>query len=995
MAAHGYYNGAYNSPPAYDQAVPATDPYNKISPAPSPVSHNNNSSSSPYDHNPEPDHHLRYSQQSIGSENGTYVAGGRLNEQDQYAENIPLKSQSPYSNAPPPQGWMQQPTQYQPGTGMMDPQSPRGRRRKGFFKKKIAIVTYLLTFAQIIVFIVELVKSGQLTGTPIEIKPSFNPMIGPSPYIQIHMGARFTPCMKNVPGVQNSDATLSFPCPNATTTASECTLSELCGFNGVPNPHAGGSLDDRPEPNQWFRFIIPMFLHSGFIHIGFNLIVQLTMGADMERMIGWWRYTIVYLSSGIWGFVLGGNYAGQGEASCGCSGALFGILALFVLDLLYSWNERQSPWVEFIIMILGIVVSFVLGLLPGLDNFSHLGGFTMGLALGLCLMRSPNALRERIGLARSPYVAMSGGIGTEAQNANLMNAKATEPPGRFNPKAFFSGRKPLWWAWWLVRLGALVAVLVGFILLIVNFYKYPSSNCSWCYRLSCLESYLLYRIDFTARFWARDGYVGSPAQGMGSAVRTVLLYGLPSSILGVVLYLCLNISYTTAVFTDPGSPLGGRGNRNGQHQYSALPITELPEYTSYTVNSTGGSRFCKKCQSPKPDRAHHCSTCKRCVLKMDHHCPWLATCVGLYNYKAFLLFLIYTSLFCWVDFAVAAIWIWTEVLNETRYIDGILPVNVVLLSILGGIIGLVLTGFTAWHISLAVRGITTIESLEKTRYVSPLRKALDRHRYEHLLGSDQEGPGGGGQDSFSRRLQNYGGQILEAHANAIPGVTRPEEGEERTSPAPWPTPTAQSTPSPGMEQFTPAQQALSRSYAELERQREHDRYQDYLAEVDNEKMPSAFDLGWRQNLLHLFGDRPWLWLVPICTTPADGWHWEPSSKFLEARERVRQRREQAQAEQMQQDRDLYQRNMNNARSWLGSELPQGWTPDQPLGGLHDPERPATGVSMKTLAPRSPRPRPGDSDYGEDFEEGQNLSLGSGPENKAATNGNEDDWRDWD
>ncbi|KKK18676.1 hypothetical protein AOCH_004891, partial [Aspergillus ochraceoroseus] len=468
--------------------------------------------------------------------------------------------------------------------------------------------------------------------------------------------------------------------------------------------------------------------------------------------------------------------------------------------------------------------------------------------------------------------------------------------------------------------------------------------------------------------------------------------GLPSSILGVVLYLCLNISYTTAVFTDPGSPLGGRGNRNGQHQYSALPITELPEYTSYTVNSTGGSRFCKKCQSPKPDRAHHCSTCKRCVLKMDHHCPWLATCVGLYNYKAFLLFLIYTSLFCWVDFAVAAIWIWTEVLNETRYIDGILPVNVVLLSILGGIIGLVLTGFTAWHISLAVRGITTIESLEKTRYVSPLRKALDRHRYEHLLGSDQEGPGGGGQDSFSRRLQNYGGQILEAHANAIPGVTRPEEGEERTSPAPWPTPTAQSTPSPGMEQFTPAQQALSRSYAELERQREHDRYQDYLAEVDNEKMPSAFDLGWRQNLLHLFGDRPWLWLVPICTTPADGWHWEPSSKFLEARERVRQRREQAQAEQMQQDRDLYQRNMNNARSWLGSELPQGWTPDQPLGGLHDPERPATGVSMKTLAPRSPRPRPGDSDYGEDFEEGQNLSLGSGPENKAATNGNEDDWR---
>lgn len=28
---------------------------------------------------------------------------------------------------------------------------------------------------------------------------------------------------------------------------------------------------------------------------------------------------------------------------------------------------------------------------------------------------------------------------------------------------------------------------------------------------------------------------------------------------------------------------------------------------------------CPKCSSIKPNRAHHCSVCKRCVLKMDHH----------------------------------------------------------------------------------------------------------------------------------------------------------------------------------------------------------------------------------------------------------------------------------------------------------------------------------------------------------------------------------------
>lgn len=32
-------------------------------------------------------------------------------------------------------------------------------------------------------------------------------------------------------------------------------------------------------------------------------------------------------------------------------------------------------------------------------------------------------------------------------------------------------------------------------------------------------------------------------------------------------------------------------------------------------------RLCRRCKSFKPQRAHHCSLCKRCIIKMDHHCP--------------------------------------------------------------------------------------------------------------------------------------------------------------------------------------------------------------------------------------------------------------------------------------------------------------------------------------------------------------------------------------
>ena len=155
-----------------------------------------------------------------------------------------------------------------------------------------------------------------------------------------------------------------------------------------------------------------------------------------------------------------------------------------MLDLIYSWGQRPKPVTDLMFILLDVIISFVLGLLPGLDNFSHIGGFMMGLVLGICILRSPNVLRERIGLSSTPYQPMMSGARTDMdEDDNGIKAFSKQPVG------FFKGRKPAWWAWWLLRVGALVGVLVGFIVLLNNFYKYRTT-CSWCKHLSCLVSHL-------------------------------------------------------------------------------------------------------------------------------------------------------------------------------------------------------------------------------------------------------------------------------------------------------------------------------------------------------------------------------------------------------------------------------------------------------------------------------------------------------------------------
>lgn len=91
-------------------------------------------------------------------------------------------------------------------------------------------------------------------------------------------------------------------------------------------------------------------------------------------------------------------------------------------------------------------------------------------------------------------------------------------------------------------------------------------------------------------------------------------------------------SFIQAASVDPGRPPAAL------HQTS-------PKASSLSLRWFSSLHACPSCCLYKPPRTHHCSRCKRCVLKYDHHCPWIGQCVGFFNYKLYLLFVWYTHLF--------------------------------------------------------------------------------------------------------------------------------------------------------------------------------------------------------------------------------------------------------------------------------------------------------------------------------------------------------------
>ncbi|XP_076830230.1 palmitoyltransferase ZDHHC16A isoform X2 [Brachyhypopomus gauderio] len=151
------------------------------------------------------------------------------------------------------------------------------------------------------------------------------------------------------------------------------------------------------------------------------------------------------------------------------------------------------------------------------------------------------------------------------------------------------------------------------------------------------------------------------------------------------------------------------------HYYKATRTS--PGYPPQVKNDISFVSVCKKCVIPKPPRAHHCGICRTCVLKMDHHCPWLNNCVGHFNHRYFFCFCLYMTLGClycsisgrnlFID-AYNAIDNYYQTSSLT-FKDRMFHKSIIYMWVLTSTVAVALGGLTAWHAVLISRGETSIE----------------------------------------------------------------------------------------------------------------------------------------------------------------------------------------------------------------------------------------------------------------------------------------------
>ena len=132
---------------------------------------------------------------------------------------------------------------------------------------------------------------------------------------------------------------------------------------------------------ELWRLVSSGFLHSGLLHVGFNMYLLYMLGQMLEPELGPRRFALLYLTALLAGSA--GALAFEPEAlTVGASGAVFGLMGAAFVELR---SRGVDPFQTFIgpLILLNLVISFVI---PNISIGGHVGGLAGGGIAALVLI---------------------------------------------------------------------------------------------------------------------------------------------------------------------------------------------------------------------------------------------------------------------------------------------------------------------------------------------------------------------------------------------------------------------------------------------------------------------------------------------------------------------------------------------------------------------------------------------------------------------------------
>jgi palmitoyltransferase ZDHHC9/14/18 len=117
-------------------------------------------------------------------------------------------------------------------------------------------------------------------------------------------------------------------------------------------------------------------------------------------------------------------------------------------------------------------------------------------------------------------------------------------------------------------------------------------------------------------------------------------WGWLQSVLAAIIVVC----FFCSALLNPGVVPRQRGWRDFDNDNRTQPLPRYLVINGVTIIQ----KFCNTCKIFRPPRSKHCQMCDNCVLRFDHHCPFVGNCIGLHNYRYFLVLINSASLFLFI-----------------------------------------------------------------------------------------------------------------------------------------------------------------------------------------------------------------------------------------------------------------------------------------------------------------------------------------------------------